>query len=121
MQSCKNINPRSKTSENQLVRFIKSWPVVVALVSASFTFGWYFGATKFDKEKIEFYELTKKQAIEINELKGLADSKDSIISALENHNTKLQIDLTSAEEGRLLFYSESEKYKELLKKSSNNN
>jgi len=56
------------------------WSIVIAFVSGAFIFGLYFGSTKFDRDKIEYYEQVKKLSVDTILLNKKIAFKDSIIS-----------------------------------------
>lgn len=90
LKACKNIVPKNKTTQvddNLIIQLIKNiyfWPALIVITSSAFSLGLYFGVTKFDKEKSEFYEMTKKQEVEINSLKNDLQSKTTTIKLLRN-------------------------------------
>ncbi len=125
LKACKSISPKPKYGGNKIIKFIESWNIgttvtlIGLLISGLFTFGLYIGSAKFDKEKRDYYDLTKKQEIEINNLKKMIVSRDSTILTLEDYNTKLETDLATANDGRLLFYSKQKEYEDKMKESPN--
>jgi hypothetical protein len=88
LRSCENIQPKpSKPNEddNLIIRLIKNpfyWTSIVILISASYALGLKFGRSNFDKEKNEYYEKTKKQDVQIENLIESINVKDSAIKNL---------------------------------------
>ena len=73
-------------NNNLKVVLIKNWPlysVIIALATISYTIGFHHGKSDFDAEKMELYELNKKNKIKIDSLNNIINSsifeiKDSI-------------------------------------------
>ena len=88
LKTCKKIPLKLavKTSDDnliiQLLKNIYFWTVLVVISGGAFGLGLHFGNSKFDKEKIEFYETTKKQEVKIDSLKEVLIKKNDSISLL---------------------------------------
>jgi hypothetical protein len=91
LYACKEISPRLRPKskikdENQIISLIKNpyfWAAIVVLMGASFTLGFYFGSSKFDKEKSEYYEGNKQLRLEIENKKQILIAKDSLINVYQ--------------------------------------
>lgn len=100
LKACKNIMPKTgnkKVDDHQIIQLIKNgyfWTVLLIISGGAFALGLHFGTSKFDKEKSEFYETTKRQEIEINALKNNLLTKDTTIVTLNKTITTLQDSLT---------------------------
>ena len=94
LKSCKNIVPKNKKKQNddhliiQLIKNIYFWTVLLVISGGAFALGLHFGISKFDKEKSELYETTKKQEVEINSLKDNLQSQTKTIQSLRDSLTK---------------------------------
>lgn len=82
--SCKTIPPskQKKKDDNSILTLIKSpafWTVIVVLISGAFTFGLYFGNTKFDKDLIDLTQNKK-------DLQDTIKTKENTIQTLR-HNS----------------------------------
>ena len=96
LKACKNISPKTlqiQKEEHLVIQLIKNayfWTVIVIAVGSAFGLGQHFGTSKFDKEKSEYYELTRKQEIVIKEYKNSILLKDSTIDILKKKIRKLE-------------------------------
>ncbi len=96
LKACKNISPKTlqiQKEEHLVIQLIKNayfWTVIVIAVGTAFGLGQHFGTSKFDKEKSEYYELTRKQEIVIKEYKNSILLKDSTIDILKKKIRKLE-------------------------------
>ena len=59
LKACKSISPNKKNDkdENPIISLLKNplfWTTIVIIIGGAFSLGMYFGATKFDKEKISY-------------------------------------------------------------------
>ena len=94
LKSCKNIVPKNKKKQIdehliiQLIKNIYFWTVLLVISSGAFALGLHFGNSKFDKEKSEFYETTKKQEVEIDSLKDNLQRKTATIQSVRDSLTK---------------------------------
>jgi hypothetical protein len=101
LKACMNISPKpskKQIDDNQVIQLIKNfyfWTVLVIISGGAFGFGLHFGASKFDKEKSEFYETTKSQEIEISSLKNNLLIKDTEIVDLNKTISSLQDSLAN--------------------------
>lgn len=78
LKACKTISPKkNKTKDdNLIISLLKNpifWTVMVIVIGASFTLGIYFGSTKFDKEKAEYYEQIKILEKELERIKSVSE------------------------------------------------
>lgn len=94
LKSCKNIVPKNKKKQIddhliiQLIKNIYFWTVLLVISGGAFALGLHFGISKFDKEKSELYETTKKQEVEIKSLKDNLQSQTKTIQSLRDSLTK---------------------------------
>ncbi|NTV66925.1 MAG: hypothetical protein HGB06_04450 [Chlorobaculum sp.] len=99
LTACRQLEPIKKETlkdDHPLITLIKNIyfrTAIVPIISGAFMLGIYIGALKFGKEKIEYYELTKQQAKELNEIKKISIAKDSTINILKNRITYIQKNL----------------------------
>jgi hypothetical protein len=96
LKACKNITPKpskKQIDDHQVIQLIKNfyfWTVLFIISGGAFGLGLHFGTSKFDKEKIEFYETTKIQEIEISSLKNNLMIKETEIVNLNKTIASLQ-------------------------------
>lgn len=96
LKACRQIQPKKKTKLKDdhpvtcLIKNIYFWPSITSVSAVAFMLGIYFGTSKFDKEKSEYYDQTKRQEKELNEIKTIDYAKDSTIKILKNKITRIQ-------------------------------
>lgn len=99
LTACRQLEPIKKQpqkDDHPLIVLIKNmyfWKAIATVASSAFILGIYFGTSKFDKDKIDYYELTKQQAKELNKIKKISFTKDSTINILKNRITYIQKNL----------------------------
>lgn len=92
LKACEKIEPKpkkKKVENNQILALLKNpffYVTCAVLVGAAFTFGLSFGSSKFDKEKNDYYILTKQQEKIIEEYKNKIVLKDSLINILNTRD-----------------------------------
>lgn len=79
------INLSQKKNQNKSIGLSTEifWTILSISVGGAFALGMYFGQTKFDKEKIEYYEQVKDSKVKQSNLQKSNQSKDSIIKEKE--------------------------------------
>jgi len=96
LKACKNMSPRKPTikqDDHEVVRLIKNpyfWTVLVVVIGSAFVLGLNFGSSRFDKEKLEFYEQTIDLNKELREIQKSNVMKDSTISNMTKRMIQLQ-------------------------------
>jgi hypothetical protein len=95
LKACKNIPIKKliqKEDDHQIIRLIKNpyfWTVMLVVIGGTFMLGQYFGSTKFDKEKLEFYEQTIQLNKDLRQAEKDNKTKDSVISGLTKRKKQL--------------------------------
>jgi len=88
LSACRQIQPKLKTKhrdDNQILNLLKNpfyWGSLVILIGASFSLGFMFGSSKFDKEKNDYYKENIKLSETVVRQKNELAEKDSLVRVL---------------------------------------
>jgi hypothetical protein len=92
LKACRQIEPRKKEIKDDhpitsLLKNLYFWTVVTSVTAVSFMLGLYFGTSKFDKDKSDYYEENRAMKMNLDKASTEIQKKDSLINVY-----KLEID-----------------------------
>jgi len=88
--ACRQVEPKKKIKQKDghpitsLLKNIYFWTAVTTVSVGAFMLGLYFGSTKFDKDKSDYYEENKKLKSELEKSIFENQKKDSLINIYKN-------------------------------------